>query len=334
MINQNQIIVDILNAKKLEEQLFTLINIATEEYDTFMEKQNDFLLQKMKTSELLEESYTNSFNKFGDSNLDKPFLSTMEKSMLQKQMETERVNYQESIADLKNQYDLTVQHRQSLEEKLYLLEADRETSEFVKRQKAKAALNAANGNVQSNSSSSLQGLEEHYEPIRKGVDRDMFSVQDRIFSRFSASMMTSYNGSIWYEFTAVKYCQNCGDKTLICPHKMSVNETVLDIPNGTRFLKFSRPRLQYNQFMIKRSLDQYKKNDTKFQTNTNSVVLTNYKAQYPDDVGQYQDRESLNILSEGNPDIGMVSLYNALLLFVCLFFCGILIKDVYDLILL
>ena len=220
-------------------------------------------------------------------------------------METERLNYAESIAELKNQYDLTVQHRQSLEEKLYLLEADRETTEFIKRQKAKAAVNAANGS-HTNSTTSLQGLEEHYEPIRKGADRDMFAVQDRVFSRFAASMMTGFNGAIWHEFPGVKFCSNCGDKTLICPHKMPVGETVFEVPAGTRFLKFSRPRLQYNQFMIKRSLDQFKKSDSKFQQSSTTIVLTNYKAQYPQDIVQYQSRESLNILNEGNPEIGMV----------------------------
>ena len=35
-----------------------------------------------------------------------------------------------SIEDLKNQYDLTFQHRQGLEEKLYLMELDK--LEFLK----------------------------------------------------------------------------------------------------------------------------------------------------------------------------------------------------------
>lgn len=127
-------------------------------------------------------------------------------------MDTVKVNYQRSIVELKNQYDLTVQHRQSLEEKLYLLEADRETSEFMKRQKTKAAQNAAKNTSPSNSNSSIQGLEEHYEPIRKGADKNMFNVHDRIFSRWACSMMTSINGTIWYECPLVNYCENCGDK--------------------------------------------------------------------------------------------------------------------------
>jgi hypothetical protein len=202
-----------------------------------------------------------------------------------------------------------VQHRQSLEEKLYLVEADRETSEFMKRQKMKAAQSNAVPS-QNNSSSSLQGLEEHYEPIRKGADRDAFSVQDRIFSRWSCSMMTSSDGKIWRECKLVRFCENCGDKTLICPHKLSLAEVVVDVPEGTKMLRFSRPKLQYNQFMIKRSLDSFKKNEAKYQVGASgqTVVLTNYKTYFQQNMSRLQNRESLNILVEGNADIGMVNM--------------------------
>ena len=103
----------------------TLINVATEEYDKFLEKQNSFLLEKMKGSNFDEASYVSGMTHTYDSSIGRPFLSTSEKNMLNKQLETEKNNFQRSIADLKAQYDLTTQHRQSLEEKLYLLEADR-----------------------------------------------------------------------------------------------------------------------------------------------------------------------------------------------------------------
>lgn len=79
----------------------------------------------------------------------------------------------------------------------------------MKRQKARA-----NANINSNPSSSLQGLEEHYEPIRKGADKDQFSVQDRIFSKWACTMQTSVNGSIWYDSKLVNFCENCGEKVI------------------------------------------------------------------------------------------------------------------------
>jgi len=84
----------------------------------------------------------------------------------------------------------------------------RETNEFVKRQKVKAA-NSANV---PNPNSTLQGLEEHFEPIRRGADKDQFGYQDRIFSKWACAMHTSTNGTIWYDCKQVKFCNNCGEK--------------------------------------------------------------------------------------------------------------------------
>ncbi len=282
--------------------------MATEEYDTFLEKQNQFLLEKFKASTLYEESYTSSFNTISKDGISYPFLNPSERNALNQQLNQVKVNYQRSIVELKNQHELTVQHRQSLEEKLYLLEADRETTEFMKRQKMKASQNNS-APSENNSTSSLQGLEEHYEPIRKGADKDPFAVQDRIFSRWACSLMTSTDGKIWRECKLVKFCENCGDKTLICPHKLSLGEVVVNVSEGTKMLRFSRPKLQYNQFMIKRSLDAFKRNESKFQVGTSSqtAVLTNYATHFQQDMSRFQNRESLNILVEGNSDIGMVN---------------------------
>ena len=58
--------------------------------------------------------------------------------------------------------------------------------------------------------------------------------------------------------------------------------------------------------MIKRALDSFKKNDPNFQINPNSLVLTNYKTQYSEDAAELNSRDSLNILNEGNAEIGIV----------------------------
>ena len=100
-------------------------------------------------------------------------------------------------------------HRVGLEEKLYLMEADRETNEYIKRQKARSLVNQ-----NQESSSAVQGLEEHYEPIRKGPDRDQFGLQDRIFSKWACSVQTSINGQTWYDCKQVKFCENCGEKVI------------------------------------------------------------------------------------------------------------------------
>jgi hypothetical protein len=97
---------------------------------------------------------------------------------------------------------------------------------------------------------------------------------------------------------------------LICPHKMSINEMIVSVPTNTIYLKFTRPKLQYNQVIVKRSLDMFKKqhlfndeNEPNEQGELNAPVLTNYLTYYSDILNENPD--SIKILSEGNPEIGM-----------------------------
>lgn len=123
-------------------------------------------------------------------------------------MEKERLNYTSSIMELKREYEMTVQHRMGLEEKMYQMEVDKETAEFVKQQKARVALQRSQGEIHN----LLTGLEEHYDPIRKGADKDIFAFQDRIFSKWACRMQTSVDGEIWYDSKNVAFCENCGEK--------------------------------------------------------------------------------------------------------------------------
>ena len=76
------------------------------------------------------------------------------------------------------------------------------------RQKASSKISESDPN----DSGVLKGLEEHYEPIRRGADRDQFTTQDRVLSKWSCLLHTSSNGTIWNDCKQIKYCDNCGDK--------------------------------------------------------------------------------------------------------------------------
>ena len=59
--------------------------------------------------------------------------------------------------------------------------------------------------------------------------------------------------------------------------------------------------------MVKRSLDLFKRQDPESQNEQGgSIILTNYNPQYPQDVADYPNKDSILLLGEGNPDIGMV----------------------------
>lgn len=111
---------------------------------------------------------------------------------------------------MQHEYEMTVQHRMGLEEKLYQLEVDKETAEFVKQQKIRVEQKNRD-----HSPSLLTGLEEHYDPIRRGADKDVFAFQDRLFSKWACRMQTSVDGEIWHDSKDVKYCENCGEKVIM-----------------------------------------------------------------------------------------------------------------------
>ncbi len=94
---------------------------------------------------------------------------------------------------------------------------------------------------------------------------------------------------------------------------MPLNEAVIELPVDTLYLKFSRPKLQYNQFIAKRSLDTYKKqvlkySDTQFQNSENgdNIVLTNY-AQFSSSEINNDNVECIRLMNEGDPNIGLVN---------------------------
>lgn len=94
---------------------------------------------------------------------------------------------------------------------------------------------------------------------------------------------------------------------------MSANEAVIQVPAQTRFLKFTRPKLQFNQTVVKRALDSYKKQIAQIVPNTdlhvseNVLVLTNYSPDYvPLDLKI--NEECNRLLNEGDPEIAMVKL--------------------------
>lgn len=93
-----------------------------------------------------------------------------------------------------------------------------------------------------------------------------------------------------------------------------MNEATIEIPPNTQYLKFSRPKLQYNQFIVKRALDSHKKqllriSNPDFQF-SNTSVLTNYLPEYPTDLMQNSNDEAVTLLNEGNAELGMVYFLN------------------------
>jgi hypothetical protein len=94
-----------------------------------------------------------------------------------------------------------------------------------------------------------------------------------------------------------------------------MNEAVIQVPPNTCYLKFSRPRLHYNQFLVRRALEGFRRLENKLPDNDMQVgkhtsVLTNYKniySQDPNPINETKNADSIRLLKLGNSEIGFVS---------------------------
>ena len=90
---------------------------------------------------------------------------------------------------------------------------------------------------------------------------------------------------------------------------MTAIESVFKLPAQTCFIKISRPKIHYNQAVVKQAVEIFKKHEYKipgsdFQPGEHSIVLTNYPTKYTTEYDE--NNETLKILNEGNTDAGFV----------------------------
>ncbi|KAK7110079.1 uncharacterized protein [Littorina saxatilis] len=77
---------------------------------------------------------------------------------------------------------------------------------------------------------------------------DPFIPQERVFSKYAAMLYTSNNiGKTFEEFKDAKYCASCGEKTVICPHRMGGSEKVFVLPHNCTHIKIARPKVRINR---------------------------------------------------------------------------------------
>lgn len=70
-----------------------------------------------------------------------------------------------------------------------------------------------------------------------------------------------------------------------------------------------RPKINYNQAVVKQAVEIFKKNDYKMsgidlQAGEHAIVLTNYPAKYS--IQDIEENPVIATLNEGNPDAGFV----------------------------
>ncbi|XP_064630986.1 uncharacterized protein LOC135489527 isoform X2 [Lineus longissimus] len=221
---------NIESACKLEEQLLMVQNTTIEEFDDYLEKHKEELISKHVPDGQSQED----FEKQED-----------EIEKVDQELQVKQTRFKKSIDELNTELELIKQHKTMLEEQLQILE---ENKPAVAAKKKKGGKGGKSGPTDPSKESLLtEGLDVDEEEAQP----DPFIPQERVFSKYAAMMYTSTNqGKTFHEFKDAKYCPSCGEKTLICPHRVRGAEIAFPLPHNCTHLKITRPKVKINQQMM------------------------------------------------------------------------------------
>ncbi|CAF4078430.1 unnamed protein product, partial [Rotaria magnacalcarata] len=164
--------------------------------------------------------------------------------------EAEKLRYAQTIKEIREESDITLRHRRSLEEKLEMIII--KENEELKNRKVTAVFTANEAAQKTGKiSNPLHGLEHAFESAGRKTDIIGYAPQERIISRFSYMLESSNNGRAWTDFELSSFCDSCADKTYLCPHKFAEAQVIARVPDGTKYIRISRPILKYNDTLVR-----------------------------------------------------------------------------------
>ncbi|XP_019646169.1 PREDICTED: uncharacterized protein LOC109486719 [Branchiostoma belcheri] len=241
------LVTDIDNVKRLESQMLSIQNSLLEEFDAYME------------AHLLQLSSCVQSDNVNDPNFS---ANEMEIDKLDVELQCTQERFQASVAELGNELALIRQHKDVLSKDLQAMEEARLAQEEEQRLKTPGSArksgrpgskpgSAGREGLRSrgrDSAMSLQsGLDEEEKASDSGANDDPFSPHEHILSKYSSMLYFSTNfGRNFEEFKEGAFCPSCGEKTVICPHKVTTKDKVFILPKNCTHIKVVRPKLRVN----------------------------------------------------------------------------------------
>ncbi|KAI0233898.1 hypothetical protein LSAT2_015868 [Lamellibrachia satsuma] len=214
------------NANKLEEQLLLVQNTSVEEFDKFMEEHKGVLMKGSSDSMETDEDVEVEIDR-----ADQQLLLTQER-------------FKKNMSDLDLELKLLRQHKTMLLEQLQALEESRPEVQM------KARENRRNSRPHTQESGLSAGLDMDDDDDDNPA-LDPFIPQERVFCKYAAMIYTSNNGGKnFHEFNEADYCPSCGEKTVLCPHKILSQEQVFSLPGGSTHIKIARPKVRLNHEIL------------------------------------------------------------------------------------
>ncbi|XP_076436241.1 uncharacterized protein LOC143275834 [Babylonia areolata] len=217
---------DIESANRMEEQILTVLNTAVEEFDKFLEGHKQELKEKVISQEMT------------DAELD---LQEIELDEADQELEVVQHRFEQTVGSMLSELELLRKHNTMLMEQMQSLE---ESKPQVKKKDTGRSKNSDG----KGESILWAGLEEEQ---GQEDNADPFIPQERVFSKYAAMLYTSNNsGKTFEEFKDAKFCASCGEKTVVCPHKMGGMEKVFVLPHNCTHIKIARPKVRINREFV------------------------------------------------------------------------------------
>lgn len=235
-----QIIQEIASAKLLEEQLLTMENVIIEEFESYLEEN--------KASAITEVDLKSSES--GSNFCVTPDDEHETRVKLEENLHKVKERFKQSIADVKNEFQLIEIQRSSLEDQLAQLEeeANAVERETTKKAEKKKSLFHIDREKDKKPTDPEEDEEIDFVKIMNSAHhQDPFIPHEKILSKYSAMMYYSCNqGKNYHGFKDAKFCVSCGETTLLCPHKVT-DHKVLSLPHNCTHIKVIRPTVHISQ---------------------------------------------------------------------------------------
>ncbi|XP_041369445.1 uncharacterized protein LOC121383457 [Gigantopelta aegis] len=220
------LISNIKNCQKLEEQILTVMNITLEEFEQSLESHKAELEEKVMHDDITETEIE---------------IQEIEIDQADQQLQEVQERFKHTVGDLMTELELLRQHNTMLMEQLQTLEENRPSIPTKKESKKNSAKQDSILSV---------GLGDDDDDDDAMVDP--FIPQERVFSKYAVMAYTSNNqGKTFDEFKDAKYCPSCGEKTVICPHKLGGSKKIIVLPHNCSHIKFTRPMVRINKELLK-----------------------------------------------------------------------------------
>ncbi|KAJ8025509.1 hypothetical protein HOLleu_33087 [Holothuria leucospilota] len=239
---KNHLLTNIQAAKKLEQQLLQVQNQCMEEFDSFLENHKG-VLQRMVMTDSFKDEYGVVLE--GDNT---------EMRSIDMELNTAQDRFKHTIEALQGELDMIRQHHHYLQNQLEAVTKPKEPkppSRVGLRPPGKDPTDRSSSVDNFGKQSRLSGKDsvlssaDNFENVDLlSGEVDPFIPQEAILSKYSIMIYTSTNNKkTFYELKDAKFCPSCGEKTVVCPHKVS-GEKIISLPHNCTHVKLSRPRIK------------------------------------------------------------------------------------------